>query len=76
MTGACALQDPKLRPSAKYLMQHKFVVSPRTSSAATALLPLVKRSREALAAMAASVQQPAGGIRLAGLPCACMKPLM
>lgn len=47
-------QEPKARPSAKYLLQHKFVVGPRPSLAAVALLPLIARSRDALQAMAAA----------------------
>ena len=49
----CYSQDPKQRPSAKYLQQHKFVVGARQSSA-TSLLPLIKQSRDLLAHMAES----------------------
>ena len=42
------MQDPKQRPSAKYLQQHKFVVGARQSTAAN-LLPLIKQSRDLLA---------------------------
>ena len=45
------LQDPKSRPSAKYLQQHKFVCNVR-QGAASALVPLIRRSRDLLAAMA------------------------
>ena len=51
-------QEPKVRPSAKYLQQHKFVVAPRPSLAAAALLPLIARSRDALQAMAAASDPP------------------
>lgn len=47
-----------MRPSAKYLLQHKFVVAPRPSLAAAALLPLIARSRDALQAMAAASDPP------------------
>ena len=44
-------QDPKARPSAKYLQQHKFVTTARQTAAA-ALIPLIKQSVEMLAHMA------------------------
>jgi len=47
--GLCE-QDPKARPSAKYLQQHKFVVNAR-QAAATSLVPLIKQSRDLLAQM-------------------------
>ena len=47
-----------MRPSAKYLLQHKFVGAPRPSLAAAALLPLIARSRDALQAMAAASDAP------------------
>ena len=53
-----AVQEPKVRPSAKYLLQHKFVVAPRPALAAAALLPLIARSRDALQAMAAASDPP------------------
>lgn len=53
ITWLSCMQEPKARPSAKYLLQHKFVVAPRPSLAAAALLPLIARSRDALQAMAA-----------------------
>ncbi len=43
-------QDPKARPSAKYLQQHKFVVNARQAAAAS-LVPLIKQSRDLLAQM-------------------------
>ena len=52
------MQEPKARPSAKYLLQHKFVVAPRPSLAAAALMPLIARSRDALQAMAAELDPP------------------
>ena len=48
--GFSPLQDPKTRPSAKYLQQHKFVVNARQSAAAS-LIPLIKQSRDLLAQM-------------------------
>ena len=56
--NAHAVQEPKVRPSAKYLLQHKFVVAPRPALAAAALLPLIARSRDALQAMAAASDPP------------------
>lgn len=55
---AFALQEPKARPSAKYLLQHKFVGGGQPSQAAAALLPLIARSRDALHAMAAASEPP------------------
>ena len=52
------LQEPKVRPSAKYLLQHKFVVASRPSLPAAALLLLIARSRDALQAMAAAADPP------------------
>ena len=44
------MQDPKARPTAKYLQQHKFVVNARQSAAAS-LVPLIKQSKDLLAQM-------------------------
>ena len=44
-------QDTRLRPTARFLQQHKFVAGAR-GSAPAALLPLVRRSRDLLAALA------------------------
>ena len=53
-----SMQEPKARPSAKYLLQHKFVAAPRSSLAAAALMRLIARSRDALQAMAAESEPP------------------
>lgn len=71
-------QEPKVRPSAKYLQQHKFVVAPRPSLAAAALLPLIARSRDALQAMAAASDPPVAP-PTSRSPCAylpCIAPAM
>ena len=54
----CVLQEPKARPSAKYLLQHKFIVGAQPSQAAVALFPLIARSQDALQAMAAASDPP------------------
>ena len=69
-------QEPKVRPSAKYLQQHKFVVAPRPSLAAAALLPLIERSRDALQAMAAASDPPVAPPTSRSLPLPPMHPLM
>lgn len=40
------LQEPKVRPTAKYLMQHKLVAQTRQGLPPPALLPLIQRSQE------------------------------
>ncbi|MEW5309707.1 MAG: hypothetical protein WDW38_001571 [Sanguina aurantia] len=42
------LKDPKMRPSARYLLQHRFVVGQRTG-APPSLLPLIARTQQYLA---------------------------
>ncbi|KAK9817161.1 hypothetical protein WJX72_010545 [[Myrmecia] bisecta] len=51
-------KDPKSRPSAKYLLQHKFVVAARSSKAATQILPLIRQSQDHLSALAADEEKP------------------
>ena len=63
-----------MRPSAKYLQQHKFVVAPRPSLAAAALLPLIARSRDALQAMAAASDPPVAPPTSRSLPLPPLHP--
>ena len=49
------MQEPKVRPSAKYLQQHKFVAVPRPGAQAS-LVPLISRSQDLLQQAAAAEQ--------------------
>ena len=61
------MQEPKVRPSAKYLQQHKFVAVPRPGAQAS-LVPLIARSQDLLLQAAAAEQAAQASRCCQGLP--------
>lgn len=58
------LQDPRTRPTARFLQQHKFVARDCAAAAVRALLPLVQQARTHMAEMAlmAGIEGTAGAV--------------
>lgn len=57
--GQCLQKDARMRPTAKYLRQHKFAAREH-AAAIKMLLPMIQQARKYMAATAASVPPPDG----------------
>eukprot|EP00884_Botryococcus_braunii_P009576 jgi/Botrbrau1/1861/Bobra.146_1s0049.2 len=57
----CLQKDPKVRPTARWLQQHKFAAR-ASPSAAGALLPLITASRDRLANRLSTLQPPSSAL--------------